>query len=106
MTTFDDRENTFENKYAHDQELEFKAVARRNKLLGLWAAEKLGLPEADHAAYAKEVVIADLDAPGDDDLVQKVLKDFLIAGIAMEEKEIRQELLRLLPVAKEQLRAE
>lgn len=106
MTTFDDRENAFENKYAHDQELEFKAVARRNKLLGLWAAEKLGLPEGDHAAYAKDVVIADLDAPGDDDLIQKVLKDFHDAGIAVDEKEIRQQLLRLLPLAKEQLRTE
>lgn len=106
MTLFDDRDQAFEKKFAHDQEAAFKAVARRNKLLGLWAAEHMGLAADVRDAYAKEVVIADFDSPGDDDVVQKVLKDFTDAGLSLGEKEIRQEMLRLLSVAKEQLLSE
>ena len=72
MTTFDKREEGFEKKFAHDEELRFKANARRNKLLGHWAAEKLGLTGADAEAYAKEVVMADFEEAGDDDVFRKV----------------------------------
>ena len=72
---FGDREKGFETKYKLDQETEFKVEARRNKLLGLWLAEKLGLPESQHDSYAKEVIIADLAEPGDEDIIRKVMKD-------------------------------
>lgn len=105
MTTFDNRENAFENKFAHDNEVDFKAVARRNKLLGLWAAGHLDLPEAERDAYAKSIVLADLELPGDEDVVQKILADFTAAGVTLTEKNIREELARLLPIAREQLRS-
>lgn len=73
MNTFDDRKKGFENKFAHDEELRFKATARRNKLLGLWAAEKLGLSGDAAESYAKEVVASDFEEAGDDDVVRKVL---------------------------------
>ena len=73
MTTFDKREDAFEKQFAHDEELKFKAEARRNKLLGLWAAEKLGKSGADADAYAKEVVAADFEEAGDADVLRKVL---------------------------------
>ena len=75
MTTFDERENAFENLYAHDAEMQFKAEARRNKLLGLWAAEKMGLTSDAADAYAKTVVIADLQEVGDEDVYRKVSAD-------------------------------
>ncbi len=89
MTTFDKREEGFEKKFAHDEELRFKANARRNKLLGLWAAEKMGLsgPAAD--AYAKEVVVADFEEAGDDDVFRKVRKDFDAKGVAQSDQDIR-----------------
>src|SRR5665213_2803593 len=88
MTTFDKREEGFEKKFAHDEELRFKATARRNKLLGLWAAEKLGLsgPAAD--AYAKDVVAADFEEPGDGDVVRKLRKDFDAKGVAQSDQQI------------------
>lgn len=98
MTTFDDREKAFERKYAHDEELAFKINARRNKLLGQWAAEKLGKPDAEAEAYAKSVVMADFEAPGDDDVIRKLLKDFAAHNVPITEKDIR--------VAMEQARAE
>lgn len=104
MTTFNERENAFENKYAHDQEADFKATARRNKLLGLWAAKQLGLPEAEWDGYAKDVILSDFEKPGDDDIVEKVVKDFSAAGLTVGEHEIRAELLRLLPIAREEIR--
>ena len=76
MTTFDKREEGFEKQFAHDEELRFKAMARRNKLLGLWAAGILGKSGADAEAYAKEVVLADFEEAGDDDVLRKVRKDF------------------------------
>src|SRR5512132_1877072 len=76
MTTFDKREEGFEKKFAHDEELKFKATARRNKLLGLWAAGKLGLSGADAEAYAKEVVLVDFEEGGDHDVSKKIRKDF------------------------------
>lgn len=104
MTTFDDRKDAYENKFAHDNEHHFKVIARRNKLLGLWAADKLHLTDtAEREAYAKEVVIADLEEPGDDDVVAKLVKDFNAAGVAVSEKEIREEMHRLLAQAREQV---
>ena len=105
MTTFDKREEGFEKKFAHDEELQFKAGARRNKLLGLWAAEKLGLsgPAAD--SYAKEVVIADFEESGDHDVFRKIRKDFDGKKIAIGDQEIRHMMDELLAKAIEQIKA-
>jgi hypothetical protein len=103
MTTFNEREKGFEQKYKHDQELQFKVNARRNKLLGLWAAERMGLTGADAEAYAKEVVQADFEKPGDADVVAKVVKDLSAKGEPVTELEVTKELGRLLAVAKEQI---
>src|SRR6186997_1135970 len=96
MTTFDKREQGFENMFAHDEELRFKAGARRNKLLGLWAAEKLGLsgPAAD--AYSKEVVVADFEEAGDDDVFRKIRKDFDAKGVAQSDQDIRKTMTDLM----------
>jgi hypothetical protein len=105
MTTFDKREEGFEKKFAHDEELRFKANARRNKLLGLWAAEKMGLsgPAAD--AYAKEVVVADFEEAGDDDVLRKVSKDFKAKGVAQSDPQIRETMDALMLQAIEQIKA-
>lgn len=103
MTTFDEREHAYENKYAHDREQDFKAIARRNKLLGLWAAQVLDIAEPERDAYARQVVLSDLEIPTDEDVVQKLLKDFKAAGALQGEKEIREELHRLHSVAREQI---
>jgi hypothetical protein len=96
MTTFDKREEGFEKKFAHDEELKFKAEARRNKLLGLWAAEKLGItgPAAD--AYAKEVVMSDFEAPGDGDVFQKVRTDFDAKKVAVSDVDLRRQMDELM----------
>src|SRR5207249_9398890 len=103
MSSFDKREEGFEKKFAHDEELKFKATARRNKLLGLWAAEKLGLsgPAAD--AYAKEVVLADFEEAGDDDVLRKVRKDFEAKGVAQNDRQIRATMDQLLATAVAQI---
>jgi len=106
MTSFDDRDKSFEKKYAHDEELNFKAIARRNKLLGLWASEKLGLTGDDAAQYARDTVAADFEREGTEDVVDKVLADFQKAGITISAAEIRSEMERLLPVAKQQIMSE
>jgi len=103
MTTFDDRENAYENKFAHDEELKFKSIARRNRLLGLWAAEKLGKSGEEAEAYAKEVVRADFAEPGDNDVFVKVKGDLDAAGAAVPEEEIRGAMRRLLVEAAEQI---
>lgn len=100
MSTFDDRENAFENKYAHDQEMQFRAEARRNKLLGLWAAELLGKTGEDADAYAREVVKSDFEEAGHEDVVRKVAAD--LDGKATAD-EIREKMDQLLKVAKSQL---
>ncbi|WP_306029900.1 DUF1476 domain-containing protein [Stappia sp. MMSF_3263] len=106
MSTFDRREEAFENKYAHDEELRFKAVARRNKLLGLWAAEKLGL-DADKAQdYAKEVVRSDFEEPGEEDVFRKIRKDFDDAGVDQSDHQIRRTMDELLHQAAEQIQSE
>jgi len=102
MTTFDERERNFETKFKHDQELRFKTNARRNKLLGLWAAHRMGLESADAGAYARAVVEADLGLGGGG-AREKVLKDLAGKGIATSEAEVQREQERLLAVAKEQL---
>ncbi len=102
MTTFDKREEGFEKKFAHDEELQFKAGARRNKLLGLWAAEKLGLtgPQAD--AYAKEVVMADFEEAGDHDVFRKIRKDLDDKKVAVSDAELRGAMDALMAQAIEQ----
>jgi hypothetical protein len=103
MSKMDDRQKGFEGKFAHDAEIEFKATARRNKLLGLWAAEKLGKTGDEASAYAKDVVIADLEAAGDNDVIGKLLNDFGRAHLTVTVKEIEAEILRLTPVARKQI---
>ncbi len=105
MTTFDKREEGFEKRFAHDEELRFKANARRNKLLGLWAAEKLGLAGADADAYAKEVVVADLEEAGDDDVFRKIRKDFDAKGVAASDHQIRRTMIELMEKAIAQIKA-
>ncbi|HEY1154656.1 MAG TPA: DUF1476 domain-containing protein [Pseudolabrys sp.] len=100
MSTFDQREKDFERKFAHDEELRFKATARRNKLLGLWAAEKLGKSGADADAYAKEVVASDFEEAGDDDVLRKVAKD--LAGKASEQ-DVRAAMVELMAKAIDQV---
>ena len=103
MTNFDEREKGFERKYAHDEELAFKTNARRNKLLGLWAAEKLGKTGDEAAGYAKDVVLVDFECEGDSDVIGKLLNDLRNAGIAITEEEITHEMQRLLPIARKQI---
>ena len=92
MTTFDDRQKAFESQYARDQEMQFKIVARRNRLLGQWAAKKMGLTEAEADAYARDVIRADFEEAGDDDVIRKLLGDLTSAGVEIEESAIRQAL--------------
>lgn len=103
MTTFDKREDGFEKKFAHDEELLFKAGARRNKLLGHWAAALLGKTGADADAYAKEVVLADFEEAGDNDVLHKVAKD--LAGKGITEQAIRAQMDALLAEAIAQIKA-
>src|SRR3954454_22340510 len=99
MTTFDKREEGFEKKFAHDEELKFKAEARRNKQVGLWAAEKLGLSGDAAEAYAKEVVVADFDEPGDGDVFRKLRGDFDAKKIAISDAELRRKMDELMSAA-------
>ena len=105
MTTFDKREEGFEKKFAHDEELRFKSIARRNKLLGLWAAAKLGLSGDAAENYAKEVVIADLEEDGDHDVFRKLRKDFDAKGVAASDVEIRKQMNEFLAKAVAQIQA-
>ena len=105
MTTFDKREEGFERKFAHDEELRFKANARRNRLLGMWAAEKLGLTGEAATAYAKEVVMADFEEAGDDDVLRKVQGDFAAMGVTQSEAEIRRSMDELMHRAIAEIKA-
>ena len=105
MTTFDKREEGFEKKFAHDEELRFKANARRNKMLGLWAAEKLGIAGDAANAYAKEVVMADFEEVGDNDVLKKVLKDLEAKGVASSEQDIRRTMNELMEKAIAEIKA-
>jgi hypothetical protein len=104
-TTFDKREEGFEKKFAHDEELKFKASARRNRLLGMWAAEKLGLTGAQAEAYAKDVVMADFEKPGGHDVFGKIRKDFDAKTIAVDDREIRRAMDELMVQAIAQIKA-
>lgn len=104
MTTFDKREDGFEKAYALDEEIRFKALARRNKLLGLWAAEKLGLSEEEAQAYAKEVVVADLEEHGDEDVFRKLRSDFDAKGVEVSDHQIRRNMDELLSQAVQAVR--
>ena len=106
MTTFEDREKGFERKFAHDEELKFKATARRNKLLGLWAADKLGLTGDEAQAYAREIVKADLAEPGEEDVLRKVRSDFDAKGIAESDHQIRRVMGELMAAAVSQIESE
>ena len=106
MTTFEDREKGFERKFAHDEELKFKATARRNKLLGLWAAEQLGLSGDEAQAYAREIVKADLAEPGEEDVFRKVRSDFDAKGIAESDHQIRRVMGELMAAAVSQIESE
>jgi hypothetical protein len=105
MTTFDKREEGFEKKFALDEEQKFKAMARRNKLLGLWAAEKMGLTGAEAEAYAKQVVMADVEEAGDHDVFRKVRGDFDAKKVALSDHQIRRTMDELLQTAAEQIKA-
>src|SRR5258705_4310955 len=105
MSTFDKREEGFEKKYALDEEQKFKAEARRNRLLGLWAAEKLGITGDAATAYAKEVVSADFEQPGENDVTHKVTRDLAAKGIAVTEAQLRAKMDELLAQAVAQVKA-
>ncbi|MEM6383852.1 MAG: DUF1476 domain-containing protein [Pseudomonadota bacterium] len=96
MSSFDKRKEGFENKFAHDEELKFKAEARRNKMLGAWAAEKLGLSGGEADDYAKSVVLADFEEPGDEDVYRKVKGDFDAKGVDVSEHQLRREMAELM----------
>ena len=92
MTQFDYRQRAFESKFAHDEEMKFRVLARRNRLLGEWAARKMGLSQEETDSYAKDVVRADFEEAGDGDVIRKVLGDLTAAGVETDEAEIRQTL--------------
>jgi hypothetical protein len=102
MTTFDNRENAFENKFAHDADLHFKITARRNKLMGHWAAEKMGLTPEETTAYATSVVQADFEEAGDEDVIRKLLGDLTSAGVEISDAMIREALYTQMIEARRQ----
>lgn len=106
MTTFDDREQAFERKFVHDEELRFRATARRNKLFGIWAAEKMGLAGSEAEDYAKTVVKADLAEAGDDDVLRKVEGDLKAKGVSVSDTELRTKLIDMMAEAIKQAEAE
>lgn len=103
MGGIDDRKNAFENKFAHDEALRFRAEARRNKLLGLWAAEKLGKSGDDAEAYAREVIRSDFEEPGDEDVFRKIRADFDAAEVEQSDHQLRRTMDELMAEAKEQV---
>ncbi|MDP3897083.1 MAG: DUF1476 domain-containing protein [Mesorhizobium sp.] len=103
MSSMKDRQDGFEKKFAHDEELKFKATARRNKLLGIWAAGKLGKAGPDADAYAKEVVISDFEEAGDDDVFRKIRGDFDAAGVKESDHQIRRTMDELMATAVDQI---
>ena len=103
MTTFDDRERAFEAKYARDEDMAFRIIARRNRLLGEWAARLMGLSEAETDAYAKEVIRSDFEEAGDEDVIRKLLGDLTSAQIDINDEKIREALTHKTVEAKRQL---
>jgi hypothetical protein len=106
MTSFEDREKGFERKFAHDEELRFKATARRNKLLGLWAASEMGITGDAAQAYAREVIRADLEQPGEEDVFRKIRKDFDAKGVPQSDHQIRRKMSELMGESVAQIEAE
>ncbi|MBM7851355.1 hypothetical protein JOD31_001580 [Methylopila capsulata] len=106
MTTFDQREQAFEALFVHDETMKFSAYARRNRLLGLWAAEALGKQGEEAQAYAKAVLLADFEEPGDDDVFRKVRRDFDHRGVEIADVELRRKMAELLVLAVAQLKNE
>ena len=106
MTQFDDRERAFEAKFAHDEEMNFRITARRNRLMGEWAARKMSLSEEETSAYAKDVVRADFEAAGDEDVIRKLLGDLTTAGVEIDETQIRDALGHKLVEARRQIMQE
>jgi hypothetical protein len=106
MTTFEERGKGFESKFKRDQELQFKVMVRRNKLLGLWAAEKMGVVGADAETYSKDVVASDFDRPGDDDVLEKVHGDLVAKGLSLSAPDVRKEMERLVDIARQQVESE
>jgi hypothetical protein len=103
MTTFDKREKGFEGKFAHDEQVNFNVQARRNKLAGLWAAEKMGLTGTAAEAYAKDVIVADMEEAGDGDVIRKLKADLTAKKIVISDAEIATVLAEMLQKAKQQL---
>ena len=106
MSTFDERQKGFEKKFEKDQELQFKATARRNRLLGLWAAELMGIKGDAADAYAKEVVKSDFEKPGDDDVFDKIMTDLKAKGVTQSDHQVRRKMDELFGIAKQQLMTE
>ena len=106
MTSFEDREKGFERKFALDQELRFKSTARRNKLLGLWAAERMGLSGDAAQGYAREVIKVDLKQPGEEDVFRKIRADFDAKGVSQSDHQIRRQMAELMGVAISQIESE
>ena len=106
MSTFDRRRDGFEKKFALDEEQKFKALVRRNKLLGLWAAEKLGLTGTEAAEYAKDVIKTDFSEPGEEDVFRKISDDFAAKGVGQSEHQIRRTMDELMATAAEQIQNE
>jgi len=106
MTTFDDREKAFEGAFSHDMELQFKARARKNKMLGLWAAGLMGKSGADAEHYSRDIVMADFEKPGDHDVIHTLMRDLAAAGKPTEEHTIRKQGERFLVVATQQVMTE
>lgn len=103
MNTFDEREKGFEAKYKHEQETVFKVTVRRNKLLGLWVAEQLGLSGAEADTYAKSVVHADFEKPGEEDVLEKVMADLSAKGVQISEHALRKRLADFAQIARQQI---
>jgi hypothetical protein len=106
MTSFEDREKGFERKFAHDEELKFKAMARRNKLLGMWAAAEMGITGDAAQGYAREVIKADLEQPGEEDVFRKIRKDFDAKGVQRSDHQIRRKMSELMGEAIAQIENE
>jgi hypothetical protein len=106
MSTFDRRRDGFEKKFALDEEQKFKALVRRNKLLGLWAAEKMGLTGTEAAEYAKQVIKTDFSEPGEEDVFRKISEDFAAKGVDQSEHQIRRTMEELIVTAAEQIKNE
>lgn len=103
MTTFDDRDRAYENKFAHDEELAFKANAKRNKMLGLWAAGLMGKSGQEADTYAGELAVSDFESGSHQGIVERLISDFTKAGLSISQTEIRAEMDRLLPLARRQM---